>query len=270
MPGYSPHDIESKWQEYWEQNKIFRAPDDTSKPKLYVLDMFPYPSGEGLHVGHPEGYTATDMYSRFQRMRGYNVLHPMGWDAFGLPAEQYAIETGTHPRATTQRNVDTFRRQIKMLGFSYDWDREINTTDPGYFKWTQWIFLQLFDTWYDHERKRGRPIAELPIPDEVRAHGEAMVRLYQDQRRLAYQVEAPVNWCPALGTVLANEEVVDGKSERGGHPVVRMPLRQWMLRITAYAERLLDDLAQVDWSDAIKEMQRHWIGRSEGAEGDFR
>src|SRR5213596_220999 len=161
MPGYSPHDIESKWQEYWEQNKTFRAPDDTSKPKLYVLDMFPYPSGEGLHVGHPEGYTATDMYSRFQRMRGYNVLHPMGWDAFGLPAEQYAIETGTHPRLTTQNNIATFRRQIKMLGFSYDWDREVDTTDPGYYKWTQWIFLKLYDTWFDEVQQKGRPIAEL-------------------------------------------------------------------------------------------------------------
>src|SRR5262249_35531328 len=228
-----------------------------------------YPSGAGLHVGHPEGYTATDILARYRRMRGYNVLHPMGWDAFGLPAEQYAIETGTHPRTTTQRNIDTFRRQIKMLGFSYDWGREVDTTDPDYFKWTQWIFLLLFDTWYDPEQKRGRPIAELPIPPEVKSQGEAAGRAYRDGKRLAYQVEAPVNWCPALGTVLANEEVVDGKSERGGHPVVRMPLRQWMLRITAYAERLLEDLALVDWSEAIKEMQRNWIGRSEGADVAF-
>jgi leucyl-tRNA synthetase len=270
MPTYNPKVIEPRWQRYWEEHKTFRTPDTSDRPEFYVLDMFPYPSGAGLHVGHPEGYTATDILARYRRMRGFNVLHPMGWDAFGLPAEQYAIETGTHPRQTTELNIATFRRQIKMLGFSYDWDREIDTTDPDYVKWTQWIFLRLFDTWYDAEQKRGRPIAELPIPAAVRSQGEKAVRAYQDSMRLAYQVEAPVNWCPALGTVLANEEVVDGKSERGGHPVVRMPLRQWMLRITAYAERLLEDLEQVDWSPAIKEMQRNWIGRSEGAEVDFR
>ncbi len=269
MPTYNPKAIEPRWQRYWEEHKTFRTPNVPEKPKFYILDMFPYPSGAGLHVGHPEGYTATDILARYRRMRGQAVLHPMGWDAFGLPAEQYAIETGTHPRLTTQKNIDTFRRQIKMLGFSYDWDREIDTTDPHYFKWTQWIFLQLFDTWFDPEQQRGRPIAELPIPAEVQAQGEAAVRAYRDGKRLAYQSEVPVNWCPALGTVLANEEVVDGKSERGGHPVVRMPLRQWMLRITAYAERLLDDLALVDWPEAIKEMQRNWIGRSEGAEVDF-
>ena len=269
MPGYNPKAIEPRWQRYWEEKKTFRTTELSGKPKIYILDMFPYPSGSGLHVGHPEGYTATDILSRYKRMAGWNVLHPMGWDAFGLPAEQYAISTGTHPRITTQKNIDTFRRQIKMLGFSYDWDREVDTTDPGYFKWTQWIFLTLFDTWYDCEQKKGRPIAELPIPVEVRAEGEKAVRRYQDDHRLAYQAEVPVNWCEALGTVLANEEVIDGKSERGGHPVVRMPLRQWLLRITAYAERLLDDLEQVDWSPAIKEMQRNWIGRSEGAEVDF-
>jgi leucyl-tRNA synthetase len=269
MPSYNPKVVEPKWQRYWEEHKTFRTPDTSDKPKYYILDMFPYPSGAGLHVGHPEGYTATDILARYRRMRGDNVLHPMGWDAFGLPAEQYAIETGTHPRTTTQKNIDTFRRQIKMLGFSYDWDREVDTTDPGYFKWTQWIFLQLFDTWYDADQKKGRPIAELPIPDDVRRQGEAAVRAYQDARRLAYQIEAPVNWCPALGTVLANEEVIDGKSERGNHPVVRMPLRQWMLRITTYADRLLADLDQVGWPDSIKEMQRNWIGRSEGAEVDF-
>jgi leucyl-tRNA synthetase len=269
MPGYDPKTIEPRWQAYWNQHKTFRTPDTSDKPKFYILDMFPYPSGAGLHVGHPEGYTATDILARYRRMCGYNVLHPMGWDAFGLPAEQYAVETNTHPRVTTQKNIDTFRRQIKMLGFSYDWDREIDTTDPNYFKWTQWIFLQIFDTWYDEEQQHGRPIAELPIPDQVRKQGPVAVRAYQDSKRLAYQIEAPVNWCPALGTVLANEEVVDGKSERGGHPVVRMPLRQWMLRITAYAERLLDDLALVEWSDAIKEMQRNWIGKSEGAEVKF-
>jgi leucyl-tRNA synthetase len=269
MPLYNPKVIEPRWQRFWDEHKTFRTPDTADKPKYYILDMFPYPSGAGLHVGHPEGYTATDILARYKRMRGFNVLHPMGWDAFGLPAEQYAIETGTHPRETTQRNINTFRRQIKSLGFSYDWDREVDTTDPDYFKWTQWIFLVLFDTWYDPERKKGRPIGELPIPSDVAKQGPDAARRYQDSKRLAYQIEAPVNWCPELGTVLANEEVVDGKSERGGYPVVRMPLRQWMLRITAYADRLLDDLAQVDWSDAIKEMQRNWIGRSEGAEVDF-
>jgi leucyl-tRNA synthetase len=269
MPSYNPKVIEPRWQRYWLENKTFHTPDLSDKPKLYILDMFPYPSGAGLHVGHPEGYTATDILCRYRRMAGYNVLHPMGWDAFGLPAEQYAISTGTHPRITTERNINTFRRQIQMLGFSYDWDREVDTTDPDYFRWTQWIFLVLFDTWYDHEQKKGRPIAELPIPEYVRQQGEAAVRAYRDGKRLAYQAEVPVNWCEALGTVLANEEVIDGKSERGGYPVVRMPLRQWLLRITDYAERLLDDLEQVDWSESIKTMQRVWIGKSEGAEVDF-
>jgi leucyl-tRNA synthetase len=269
MPTYNPKAIEPRWQRYWEAHHTFRAADVPGKPKYYILDMFPYPSGAGLHVGHPEGYTATDILARYRRMCGYDVLHPMGWDAFGLPAEQYAIQTGTHPRQTTQQNIDTFRRQIQMLGFSYDWDREVDTTDPAYFKWTQWIFLQLFDTWYDDEAKRGRPIAELPIPRDVQAAGDAAVRTYQDGRRLAYQAEVPVNWCPALGTVLANEEVVDGKSERGGHPVARMPLRQWLLRITAYADRLLEDLVLVEWPESIKKMQRDWIGRSEGTEVEF-
>ncbi|CAH8273151.1 unnamed protein product [Arabidopsis lyrata] len=232
---YPFHEIEPKWQRYWEDNRTFRTPDDvdTSKPKFYVLDMFPYPSGAGLHVGHPLGYTATDILARLRRMQGYNVLHPMGWDAFGLPAEQYAIETGTHPKTTTLKNIDRFRLQLKSLGFSYDWDRELSTTEPDYYKWTQWIFLQLY--------KRG----------------------------LAYQAEVPVNWCPALGTVLANEEVVDGVSERGGHPVIRKPMRQWMLKITAYADRLLEDLDELEWPESIKEMQRNWIGRSEGAELNF-
>ena len=269
MPSYNPKAIEPRWQKYWLEHKTFRTPDLSDKPKYYILDMFPYPSGAGLHVGHPEGYTATDILARYRRMRGFNVLHPMGWDAFGLPAEQHAIKTGVHPSVNTQENVANFRRQIQMLGFSYDWDREVDTTDPNYFRWTQWIFLQLFDTWYDAERKKGRPIAELPIPAEVKKQGEAAVRSYRDGKRLAYQIEAPVNWCPALGTVLANEEVQDGKSEVGGHPVVRMPLKQWMLRITAYAERLLDDLGPLDWSPSIKEMQRNWIGKSEGAEVDF-
>jgi leucyl-tRNA synthetase len=265
MPSYHPQRIEPKWQAYWERNRTFRVQDRVpGKPKLYVLDMFPYPSAAGLHVGHPEGYTATDILCRYKRMRGFNVLHPMGWDAFGLPAEQFAIQTGTHPRVKTQENIDNFRRQIKSLGFSYDWDREIDTADPNYYKWTQWIFLQLYDTWYDPEQRKGRPIAELPIPP-----GTPDPDAYRDSKRLAYRAEVPVNWCPELGTVLANEEVIDGRSERGGHPVVRMPLKQWMLRITAYAERLLDDLEQVDWPRAIKDMQRNWIGRSEGAEVVF-
>lgn len=231
--GYNPLATEPKWQQYWDNNKTFKVLDDESKPKFYALDMFPYPSGAGLHVGHPEGYTATDIVSRYKRMRGYDVLHPMGWDAFGLPAEQHALDTGQHPRDITIKNINNFRRQIKSLGFSYDWDREFSTTDPDYYKWTQWIFIQLY--------KKG----------------------------LAYVDEVPVNWCPALGTVLANEEVIDGKSERGGHPVIRRPMRQWVLKITEYAERLLEDLEELDWSESIKDMQRNWIGKSKGAEVTF-
>ena len=259
MPRYDAKRIEARWQQYWETNQTFRTEDTVptgdaaKKPKMYVLDMFPYPSGSGLHVGHPEGYTATDIVCRYSRMRGKNVLHPMGWDAFGLPAEEHAVKTGTHPRETTEQNIATFKRQLKMLGFSYDWTRELATTDPDYYRWTQWIFLQLFDTWYDGdyvwtgpdgvERKgKGRPISELPIPKDVTAQGVDAVRRYEDKHRLAYVSNAPVNWCPALGTVLANEEIIDGKSERGGHPVVRMPLKQWMLRITAYADRLASEL----------------------------
>ncbi|HIB61274.1 MAG TPA: leucine--tRNA ligase, partial [Candidatus Marinimicrobia bacterium] len=225
--------IEQKWQSYWDEQKTFKVTEDPEKPKYYVLDMFPYPSGAGLHVGHPLGYIATDIISRYKRMKGYNVLHPMGWDAFGLPAEQYAIKTGTHPRETTKINIENFRRQIKMLGFSYDWDREINTTDTGYVKWTQWLFLQLYN------------------------------------KGLAYEAKVPVNWCPELKTVLANEEVVDGKSDIGGHPVHRVPMRQWMLKITDYAESLLDGLDDLDWPDSVKELQRNWIGRSEGADVHF-
>jgi len=236
---------------------------------MYVLDMFPYPSGAGLHVGHPEGYTATDIVCRYRRNRGYSVMHPMGWDAFGLPAEQHAKKTGTHPRTTTESNINNFRRQLKMLGFSYDWDRELATTDVTYFRWTQFIFLVLFDTWFDVEQQKGRPIADLPIPDEVAEQGPEAIDGYRDEHRMAYQIEAPVNWCPALGTVLANEEVIGGLSERGGHPVVRMPLRQWMLQITAYADRLETDLDGLDWSESIKMLQRNWIGRSTGAEVDF-
>jgi leucyl-tRNA synthetase len=233
MHTYNPSEIEPKWQQYWQENKTFKTPETHDKPKYYILDMFPYPSGSGLHVGHPEGYTATDILARYKRMKGFNVLHPIGWDAFGLPAEQYAIKTGTHPADTTAKNINMFRSQLQMLGFSYDWDREVNTTDPDYFKWTQWIFLKLFE------------------------------------KGLAYEDEAPVNWCPELGTVLANEEVIDGKSEVGGYPVIRKPMRQWVLKITAYAERLLEDLDDVDWPESTKEMQRNWIGRSIGAEIDF-
>ncbi|MFZ5830127.1 MAG: leucine--tRNA ligase [Planctomycetota bacterium] len=290
MPRYQPAVIEPKWQKYWEEHRTFAAPRlpksaeagaeepaklpspaaaAAGKGKLYVLDMFPYPSGDGLHVGHPEGYTATDIVCRYNRMRGNSVLHPMGWDAFGLPAEQHAKRTGTHPRTTTEKNIANFRRQLKMLGFSYDWDRELATTDVEYFRWTQLIFLVLFDTWFDPEQCKGRPISELPIPLDVQNAGEAAVRHYQDEHRLAYQLKAPVNWCPALGTVLANEEVQGGVSERGGHPVVRIPLRQWMLRITAYADRLDKDLDLVQWPESIKLLQRNWIGRSTGAEVDF-
>ena len=269
MPRYQPSRIEPKWQAWWDEHRTFATPRLPAGRKAYVLDMFPYPSGDGLHVGHPEGYTATDIVARFERMRGTSVMHPMGFDAFGLPAEEHAIRTGTPPRESTQRNIDTFRRQLKMLGFSYDWGRELATTDPEYVRWTQWIFLQLFDTWFDAALQKGRPIAELPIPEGVSRRGAAAVSAYRDSHRLAYQSEAPVNWCPALGTVLANEEVIGGVSERGGHPVVRIPLRQWMLRITAYADRLDRELDGLDWPASIKKLQRDWIGRSTGAEVDF-
>ena len=255
--------IEPKWQVIWDERQIFHAPNsgeknfDSRKPKFYVLDMFPYPSGAGLHVGHPEGYTATDIIARYKRMRGFNVLHPMGWDAFGLPAEQYAIKSGQHPAVTTRENVAKFKSQLKRIGFSYDWQREINTTDPGYFKWTQWIFLQIYNSWFNPKTNKAEPIKTYrgKNPDEV---------------RLAYVADVPVNWCPELGTVLANEEVVDGKSEVGGFPVVRRPMRQWMLRITAFAERLINELEGLDWPEGIKLLQRNWIGRSEGAEIDFK
>ncbi len=269
MPRYQPSRIEPKWQEWWAARGTFASARLPSGRKAYILDMFPYPSGDGLHVGHPEGYTATDIVTRFERMRGTSVMHPMGFDAFGLPAEEYAIRTGTPPRESTERNIATFTRQLKMLGFSYDWDRVLATTDPGYVRWTQWIFLVLFDTWFDPASDKGRPIAELPIPPEVAVEGEAAVAAYRDAHRLAYQSEAPVNWCPALGTVLANEEVIGGLSERGGHPVVRIPLRQWMLRITAYADRLERELEGLDWPASIKKLQCDWIGRSTGAEVDF-
>jgi leucyl-tRNA synthetase len=269
MPRYNPAEIEPRQQAHWEEQKTFRAPEHPGPDKLYVLDMFPYPSGDGLHVGHPEGYTATDIVCRFARMRGRDVLHPMGFDAFGLPAEEHAIKTGEHPRRNTERNIERFTNQLKMLGFSYDWDRCLATTDVAYVRWTQWIFTVLYDTWFDPQQQRGRPIAELPIPAEIQAEGAAAVSRYQDRYRLAYEDDALVNWCPALGTVLANEEVIDGKSERGGHPVQRLPLRQWMLRITAYAERLLEGLDDLDWPTGIKKLQQDWIGRSTGAEVDF-
>ncbi len=269
MPRYQPSRIEPKWQAWWDSHDTFATPRLPGPRKSYVLDMFPYPSGDGLHVGHPEGYTATDIFSRFERMRGTSVMHPMGFDAFGLPAEEHAIRTGTPPRESTQRNIDTFRRQLKMLGFSYDWSRELATTDPEYVRWTQWIFLVLFDTWFDPAAQKGRPIADLPVPEAVSAAGPEAVAKYRDTHRLAYQSEAPVNWCPALGTVLANEEVIGGVSERGGHPVVRIPLRQWMLRITAYADRLEHELEGLDWPASIKKLQCDWIGRSTGAEVDF-
>ncbi|MGO3497346.1 MAG: leucine--tRNA ligase, partial [Staphylococcus equorum] len=231
--NYNHNEIEKKWQDYWAEHKTFKTSDNLGQKKFYALDMFPYPSGAGLHVGHPEGYTATDIISRYKRMQGYNVLHPMGWDAFGLPAEQYALDTGNDPREFTKKNIETFKRQIKELGFSYDWDREVNTTDPEYYKWTQWIFIQLYN------------------------------------KGLAYVDEVAVNWCPELGTVLSNEEVIDGVSERGGHPVVRKPMKQWVLKITEYADRLLEDLDDLDWPESLKDMQRNWIGRSEGAAISF-
>jgi leucyl-tRNA synthetase len=308
---YPFHLIEPKWQQFWDEQQTFRAfnpgevlPDGHPfarrhnlsgkvaatqlPPKFYILDMFPYPSGAGLHVGHPEGYTATDILARYKRAQGFHVLHPMGWDAFGLPAEQYAVKTGQHPRNTTEANIATFKRQIQSLGFSYDWSRELATTDPNYFKWTQWIFLKLYNSWFNPKTNRAEPIETLKYPKKLSgrdalprvqadrqvgptkdAELEAKRRAYCDSKRLAYVSEQPVWWCEALGTVLANEEVVDGKSEVGGFPVTRKPMRQWMLRITAYAEKLLNDLNTIDWSDSLKEMQRNWIGRSEGAEVDF-
>ncbi len=267
---YNFAEIEPKWQQYWEENRTFKTTDDFSKPKFYALDMFPYPSGSGLHVGHPEGYTATDIVSRYKRMKGFNVLHPMGYDAFGLPAEQYAMQTGTHPAITTQKNCDNFRRQIKAIGLSYDWDREINTTDPKYFKWTQWIFKRLYDTWFDKEAKKGRPISELPVPEEIKEKGKNAVTEYINERRLAYYDNAQVWWCESCKTVCANEEVLtDGSHEKCGNQVIRKNLKQWLLRIPHYAERLLDGLDDLDWPAGVKDMQKNWIGKSTGAEVDF-
>jgi len=322
---YKFGEIEKKWQDFWQEHKTFKAHDcDDSRCKYYVLDMFPYPSGQGLHVGHPEGYTASDIVARYKRMKGFNVLHPMGWDAFGLPAEQYAVKTGTAPKETTQKNVDNIRKQIKSLGFSYDWDREVNTTDPNYYKWTQWIFLKFFNSYHDPSWDKAADISLLEdaLAEEPKRKAEwessdFLIKLHRDSRawdkqatyldsvsnylhgststkmledlsvddatfrkflvqkvvslhRLAYEDEVPVNWCPALGTVLANEEIIGGLSERGGHPVIRKPMRQWMLRITRYAERLLEDLSLVDWPESIKKLQQDWIGKSIGADVDFK
>jgi len=289
--GYNFTEIEKKWQAYWDKNQTYRTIEDPSKKKLYVLDMFPYPSGSGLHVGHPEGYTATDIFTRFQRLNGVNVLHPMGWDAFGLPAERYAMQTNIHPSVTTEQNVNTFRRQIKMLGLSYDWEREVNTTDPKYYKWTQWIFLQIYNSWYDYRAEKARPISELIQEFEQQGCSKIDCTLYCGNNdccfnaggwkrmselekqnvlkdfRLAYIAEIPVNWCEGLGTVLANEEVDEWVEK--GYTVERKPMKQWMMRITAYSERFLKDAELLDWPASTLEMQKNWIGRSEGAEVDF-
>ncbi|MDT7923463.1 MAG: leucine--tRNA ligase [Chlorobiota bacterium] len=260
--GYPFAEVEPKWQRWWEEQGIYRTQERPGVPKFYVLDMFPYPSAAGLHIGHPEGYTATDIIARYKRMRGYNVLHPMGFDAFGLPTERYSMQTGIHPRIATEQNVATFRRQLKMLGFSYDWSREIITTDPRYYKWTQWMFTLMYNSWYDPQAGRARPISELPVPDGLTDPLE--LQAYQDQYRLAYLATMPVNWCAELGTVLANEELDEWREK--GYTVERRPMQQWMLRITAYAERLLQDLELLEWPESTKEMQRNWIGKSLGAE----
>ncbi len=288
---YNFKEIESKWQSFWAANHTFKAEIDNSKPKYYVLDMFPYPSGAGLHVGHPLGYIASDIYSRYKRLCGFNVLHPMGYDAFGLPAEQYAIQTGQHPAVTTEKNIARYREQMDRIGFSYDWSREVRTCDPGYYKWTQWAFLQMFDSWYDNARQKARPIAELEAAfaeggsaavdaacgdvapftaEEWKAFDEKQKAAVLMQYRIAYQGETAVNWCPALGTVLANDEVKEGYSVRGGHPVEQKKMTQWQLRVSAYAGRLLEDLEDLDWTDSLKDMQRNWIGKSQGAEMVFK
>ena len=288
---YNFKEIEQKWQAYWAANHTFKAEIDSSKPKYYVLDMFPYPSGAGLHVGHPLGYIASDIYSRYKRLCGFNVLHPMGYDAFGLPAEQYAIQTGQHPAVTTEKNIARYRQQMDRIGFSYDWDREVRTCDPEYYKWTQWAFLQMFASWYDNAQQKARPISELEgifakegntkvdaacgevetfTAEQWNAYNDARKAAVLMQYRIAYQGETAVNWCPALGTVLANDEVKEGYSVRGGHPVEQKKMTQWQLRVSAYAGRLLDDLEELDWTDSLKDMQRNWIGKSQGAEMVFK
>ena len=268
---YDFREIEKKWQEDWNKNNAYRVSNDSDKPKCYVLDMFPYPSGAGLHVGHPLGYIASDIYSRYKRSKGFNVLHPMGYDSFGLPAEQYALETGQHPAVTTENNIQTFRNQLDKIGFCFDWSREVRTSDPKYYKWTQWIFLQLFNSWYNRETNRAEPIETL-IPtlkdfEKLTEHEKSELLM---NYRLAYCSYGEVNWCEALGTVLANDEVINGRSERGGYLVVKKKLRQWYLRITEYADRLLDGLNRIDFSEAMKDMQTNWIGKSSGAEIDFK
>src|SRR3954453_12826358 len=284
---YNFRAIEQKWQQHWNETGAYKVSNDSHKPKFYVLDMFPYPSGAGLHVGHPLGYIASDIYARFKRLKGYNVLHPMGFDSFGLPAEQYAIETGQHPAVTTEKNIKRYHEQLDNIGFCYDWSREVKTSDPQYYKWTQWIFLQLFDSWYNRQSKKAERISKLislfeqegnlnhdcPGNDHLTFSAEEWKNYDEKKRqeilmnyRLAYSAFGEVNWCEALGTVLANDEVVNGVSERGGYPVVKKKMRQWYLRITEYADRLLQGLKQVDFSESMKEMQRNWIGKSQGAE----
>src|SRR5258706_7595259 len=289
--AYNFKEIEKKWQKKWKDSEIYKVSNSSPKPKCYVLDMFPYPSGAGLHVGHPLGYIASDIYARYKRLKGFNVLHPMGYDSFGLPAEQYALETGQHPAVTTENNIKTFRSQLDNIGFSFDWSRQVKTSDPKFYKWTQWIFLQIFNSWYDKNQNKARPIEEL-----IKLFGEGGSLSVNSQQstvnsfaaedwnnfsenekqeilmdyRLAYSAYGEVNWCEALGTVLANDEVINGVSERGGYPVVKKKMRQWYLRITDYAERLLQGLETVDFSDAMKEMQKNWIGKSEGAEMEFK
>ncbi len=286
---YNFRDIEKKWQQWWEENDVYKVSNDSSKPKYYVLDMFPYPSGAGLHVGHPLGYIASDIYARFKRLKGFNVLHPMGYDAFGLPAEQYAIEHGIHPAISTENNINNFRKQLNNIGFSFDWGREVRTSDPGFYKWTQWIFLKLFHSFYNKKTNKAEPItnlveifeaqgnySELRTADselfsaaEWKSFDEKKQQDILMQYRLSYCGYGEVNWCEALGTVLANDEVINGVSERGGYPVVKKKLRQWYLRITEYADRLLEGLKTVDFSESMKEMQSNWIGKSSGAEIEF-
>ncbi|MFT5668847.1 MAG: leucyl-tRNA synthetase, partial [Vicingaceae bacterium] len=287
---YNFSEIEKRWQAYWQQNQTFAAAEKSDKPKYYVLDMFPYPSGAGLHVGHPLGYIASDIYSRYKRHLGFNVLHPMGYDSFGLPAEQYAIQTGQHPKITTEANITTYRRQLDQIGFSFDWSREVRTSTPEYYKWTQWIFVQLFNSWYNKASNKAEDLSELIAHFEkegtanLKAHTDSEIEFtYEDwsfysetekadilmDYRMAFLADSFVNWCPALGTVLANDEIKDGLSERGGHPVEQKKMQQWSMRITAYAQRLLDGLDKIDWTDAIKEIQRNWIGKSKGASVSF-
>ena len=288
---YNFKDIEEKWQRYWRENKTYKVEEDPSKPKFYVLDMFPYPSGAGLHVGHPLGYIASDIYARYKRMSGYNVLHPMGYDAYGLPAEQYAIQTGQHPAVTTENNIKRYREQLDKIGFSFDWSREVKTCDPDYYKWTQWVFIKMYGHYYNNSTQKAEPIATLVTEFERNGNGsvdaacndidvftaaqwKAMDEKQQQEvlmhYRIAYQSYAMVNWCPALGTVLANDEVKEGVSVRGGHPVEQKKMKQWLLRVTAYAQRLLDGLDTIEWSESLTEIQRNWIGRSEGADLFFK